>query len=90
MNNTKMLDSRCIPKVYKMPKADKNTYFMKNIKVYRLRLILWIDPNLLPIAFFKKELTQMEMLLKIKNSLTSYSIKLMHVNHGENEKSKGN
>lgn len=63
---------------------------MKNIKLYGLKLKLWIVPTSLITAFFKKELTQMERLLKIRNSLTSDSIKLMHVNNGENENGKGN
>lgn len=63
---------------------------MKNIKVYGFKLKLQIVSTLFITAFFKKELTQIEMPFKIRTSLTSYSIKLMYVNNGENGKSKGN
>lgn len=46
-------------------------------------------PTLLTIAFFKKEQTQIEMPLNIRNNLTSYSIKLLHEKNGEHGQSKG-
>lgn len=64
--------------------------FQEKIKLYGLKLKLWIVPTLLTIAFFTKELTQMERLLKVRNSLTSDGIKLGRVNNGGDETCKGN